>query len=134
MEQDKENVAGLARNLYALFLRVVSMFLLLFALQYWGRLVGIFDGADYRFDTMAAHWRAGGSLLAVLLPVAALGLWGLFSWGPVVWLITVGVEISMYTWFSDLFGRADLRVSFHLLAIVIFLAFRFAILVLTNKK
>ena len=134
MDNNPDNVAALARRLNATFLRVVALVLLFYALQYWIRLTGFHAGAENRFDTMPEHWQVAASVLAVLLPVAALGLWGLFSWGVVVWLVALTIEIIMYAGLPDLYGRSDIRVVFHILCLVVYLAFRFAIAVLTNKK
>lgn len=134
MENNPDNVVALARRLNATFLRLVAVVLLLYALQYWMRLTGFHQGPENRFDTMSEHWQVAASVLAVLLPVAALGLWGLFSWGVVVWLVAMAIELVMYAGFYDLYGRADLRVAFHVLCLAIYLVFRFAIAVLTNKK
>ncbi|MEZ5872626.1 MAG: DUF6163 family protein [Nitratireductor sp.] len=134
MENNQENVALLAQRLNAVFLRIVAMVLLVYALQYWMRLTGFNPGPENRFDTMSEHWQIAASVLAVLLPVAALGLWGLFSWGIVVWFVAIALEIGIYAGLPDLYGRADLRVVFHVLSISVYLLFRFAISVLTNKK
>jgi hypothetical protein len=121
-------------SLYRIYLRVIALFLILFAIQYWMRLTGFFDGADFRFDTMQPHWRYAGSALAVLLPVAALGLWGGYSWGVVLWLIASLIELLMYLWFRDLFGTQILRSLFHLSALTGLVAFRAAMWKMANKR
>jgi hypothetical protein len=121
-------------SLYRIFLRVIALFLILFAIQYWMRLTGFFDGADFRFDTMQPHWRYAASALAVLFPVAALGLWGGYSWGVVVWLIAALIELLMYLWFRDLFGTQILRSLFHLSALAGLVAFRAAMWEMANKR
>ncbi len=118
--------AGRVDTLYVLFLRVVALFMIVFAIQYWMRLLGVQEGADYRFDTMSEHWRLASSVLAVLLPVAALGLWGGYAWGVVLWLLAAAIEIGMHAWLTPLFGRADLLLGFHLSAMLVLVAFRLA--------
>lgn len=63
---------------------------------------------------MAQHWQLAATFLAVALPVAALGLWSGGSWGVVLWLPLIGVELLMYGWFTELYGRDDIRIAFHL--------------------
>lgn len=118
--------AGRVDALYVLFLRVVALLLIVFAIQYWVRLLGVQEGADYRFDTMSEHWRLASSVFAVLLPVAALGLWGGYAWGVVLWLLAAAIEIGMHTWLAPLYGRADLLLGFHLTAMVVLVSFRLA--------
>jgi hypothetical protein len=125
--------AGRVDKLYVLFMRVVALFMIVFAIQYWMRLLGVQEGADYRFDTMSEHWRLASSVLAVVLPVAALGLWGGYAWGVVLWLIAATLEIGMHTWLAPLYGRADLLVAFHLLGVVVLIAFRAAMHMLSAR-
>jgi hypothetical protein len=73
-------------------------------------------------------------LASVLLPVASLGLWGLFSWGVVVWLIVAIFEITMYLGFPQLFGQSFLRVGFHVLSILVYLSLRVSVRFLKNRK
>ena len=104
------------------FLRFIAIVLLIMALQYWVRLLGLFEGPQYRFDTMSDHWRVATGLLAVGLPIAALGLWTNTYWGIVLWVLAVIVEFVMHVWFQNLFGPAPLRLAFHLICLFAFLA------------
>lgn len=106
--------------------RVVALFLIYFALRYWMQLIGLHEGAEFRFDTMSAHWRAAAASLAVLMPVAAVGMWCGFSWGIVVWLLAAGAESLMYFWFADLFGRSAFTVAFHLVTVAGYAGLRLA--------
>lgn len=115
------------------FLRFIAIVLLLMALQYWARLIGVFDGPEYRFDTMSEHWRVAASLLAVGLPIAALGLWTNSYWGIVLWVLAVIVEFVMHVWLQGLFGPAPLRLAFHLICLIIFFASQAAIRFLENR-
>ncbi len=114
--------------------RIVALLLIGLAIQYWMRLIGIFEGPQFRFDTMPEHWRFAASALAVLLPATALGLWGGSTWGTVLWLVVIALELAMHTWFADLFGRADLRVIFHIASLVMLLGFAAAMRFLANKE
>ncbi len=119
---------------YLLFLRIVALFMLAMAIQYWMRLTGVFSGPDMRFDLMAQHWRLASASLAVLAPVAALGLWGQLPWGIVVWLLVVAVELTMFAGFPELFGADLPRVAFHAGCLTLFVGFRLAMRFMPNKK
>lgn len=125
---------GIIDRFDAVFPRVIAIFLLLFAVQYWTRLTGFRAGPEFRFDTMSDHWRVASASLAVLFPVAALGLWGRFSWGFVVWLLAAGGETVMHVWLTELYGRADFTVGFHLVTFVIFVVLRVAARLMANGK
>jgi len=84
--------------------RIVAVYCLLFGVLYWIRLIGVHEGLTWRFDTMPIYWQAAGVCLAVFFPFAAVGLWMLASWGPVVWAICALTEIVMYGGFPEYFG------------------------------
>ena len=113
-----------AENLYVWLLRAVAVFLLVLAVLYWMRLIGIQEGADWRFDTMAEHWRFAAAVLAAALPVAALGLWGRFSWGVAIWMPCVSLEFAMYGVLDELYGTAPIRLAIHALALLAFAVFQ----------
>ncbi|MEM7020200.1 MAG: DUF6163 family protein [Pseudomonadota bacterium] len=109
-------VKALGGNDFVLMLlRLVSIILLALSAGYWAKLVGISDGL-VRFDTMSIPWKVAATTLVVLQPVAALGLWGGWRWGVVVWIITALIEGVMYGLNSDIFGEAGLLLLFHLFA------------------
>jgi len=114
-------------RLYEWFLRVVAIFLLFFALRYWMRLTGVFGDEQWRFDTMTEHWRFASSILAVAMPVAALGLWGRFSWGVAVWFPVMAAEVTMHGFLPELFGSADLLLAFHAACLLLFAVFQGAL-------
>ncbi|MCT8999034.1 DUF6163 family protein [Chelativorans intermedius] len=87
-----------------LFQRSVALFCVVQGVGYWVRLMGFFEGPEWRFDLMPFYWQATAAPLAVLLPVAAVGLWLLVSWGPVVWFLCAATETMMYGFLPHLFG------------------------------
>ncbi len=95
------------------FHRVIAAYCLLFGLFYWIRLVGYYPGSAWRFDLMAVHWQVAAVTLAVLFPFAAIGLWMLASWGPVVWFICAASETVMYVGFPELYGHRPAVVVAH---------------------
>ncbi len=114
--------------------RFVALVLILIALQYWVRLIGVFPGEQYRFDTMSEQWRFASSVMAVALPVTALGLWNGTSWGIVLWLPVAATEIAMHTWLGDVYGGSILKVVFHLVTVTAYLLNHFAQRFLANNS
>ena len=110
--------------LFVLFLRLVALACLWFALQYWAMLTGIGFSGRGRFDLLPPAWRAASTALAVLFPVAAIGLWLLVSWGPVVWLLAAATEIAMHEVYPSIFGANRLVVFMHVAVAAVFVAFR----------
>lgn len=96
----------------ALLLKVIGLVLLFFSISYWAKLVGISDAA-IGFDTLPTYWKVAGAALVVLMPVAALGLWGNNKWGIVVWFLVVAIEVVMYGFYTSLFGTSQGLLVFH---------------------
>lgn len=112
---------------FMLFLRLVALACLVFGIQYWGLLTGYLLGGRARFDLINLPWKVAGSSLAVLFPVAALGLWLTSSWGPVVWLIAAGGQIVMYTVWPEIFGTNWLIVMMNAAIMALYAVFRVAL-------
>lgn len=109
--------------------RMVAVYCLLFGILYWIRLIGIHDGATWRFDTMPVYWQVASASLAVFFPFAAIGLWMLASWGPVIWAICAITEIVMHLGFPDLFGARIETVATHAAIAVLYVVLRLVIYV-----
>ena len=116
------------------FLRVIGMVFIFFSIQYWMRLTGVYPGAEFSFDTMSEHWRLASSVLAVLLPATALGLWGGYRWGVVLWLVAAIMELTMHVAMTGQFGRSDMRVAFHLIGLLAVAGFWLSKFIVANKK
>lgn len=129
MEADSHKAPkrSLTEVLFVVFLRLVAVACLWFALQYWAMLVGYSLGGRARFDLLDLPWKVAGSSLAVIFPVAALGLWMAVSWGPVIWALGAGAQILMYWLWSDIFGYNRLAITMHLLVATVYLVFRLAL-------
>lgn len=113
-----------AEQAFAWFQRLVACYCLLFGIVYWVRLIGVYDGPLWRFDLMPVHWQVAAVTLAVFYPFAAIGLWMLTSWGPVIWAICAVAETAIYFFFPDLYGHRLLVVSGHFAVALIYTAFR----------
>ncbi|KPF43181.1 DUF6163 family protein [Rhizobium sp. G187] len=112
---------------FVIFQRIVAVSCLWFGLQYWAMLVGYSHNGLGRFDLLNLPWRVAGASLAVMFPVAALGLWLAGSWGPVMWILAAGGQILMFAVWPHIFGHNPLAVVMHGTVAVVYLAFRLAL-------
>ncbi|WP_353617073.1 DUF6163 family protein [Rhizobium sp. EC-SD404] len=124
LESDARPRETLTFRLFNIFQRLVAIGALVSALHYWALLSGLYGGELWRFDLMPIHWRVAATALAVLFPVAAVGLWMPVSWGPVIWFCAAATEIAMHLGFPSLFGQNLVVVALHLAVIAIYAAFR----------
>lgn len=109
---------------FAWFHRIIAAYCLLFGVLYWIRLIGFYEGPLWRFDLMPVHWQVAAVSLSVLFPFAAIGLWMLASWGPVIWFICAAAETAMYAGFPNYFGQRPIIVMSHVLVALLYAAFR----------
>ncbi|WP_407803771.1 DUF6163 family protein, partial [Staphylococcus aureus] len=86
-------------------------------------LTGYSLGGHGRFDMLNLPWRVAGSALAVIFPVAALGLWLGASWGAVMWVMGAGTQIAMYKVWPHIFGANTLVPVMHGLVATIYILF-----------
>ncbi|MDI6838527.1 DUF6163 family protein [Ciceribacter thiooxidans] len=136
MEADSPHVPkrSLTETLFVTFLRLVAVSCLWFGLQYWAMLVGYSFGGSARFDLLNLPWKVAASSLAVVFPVAALGLWLAVSWGPVIWVFAAGGQVLMYGVWSNIYGGDSLVVPMHSAVVVVYLAFRAALWLEQRRK
>jgi hypothetical protein len=106
------------------FLRLVAVVFFLMGIIYWGKLVGYFDAGAMRFDLMPTPLKISSTSLAVLFPVAALGLWLSVSWGQVLWVIAAATEIAMYELWAGQYGPQPLVLVFHLVVVIVYCVLR----------
>ena len=119
---------SLAEILFGLFLRLVAVSCFWFGLSYWALLIGYSYNGSGRFDLLPVAWRVAATTLAVVYPVAALGLWLTVSWGPVIWLVAAATEIAMFGFYPQTFGAKPLLLVLHATVAVVFVLFRVVIL------
>lgn len=108
-------------SLYIWFLRVMAALCLAAALLNWAQLTGITQNGELRFDNLDTHWRMLKTVLAVILPAAGLGLWMTQSWGVVLWLFSMGLELMAYGVWTDLFEPRPMTLITHSIAIAFLL-------------
>lgn len=106
------------------FMRLLALVCLASGVLYWVRLIGIHPGLLWRFDLMPWTWQTATVALAILMPVAATGLWMRAPWGPVLWFVAAIGEIAIYSVFQRHFEARPLVAGFNALCILIYLVFR----------
>ena len=104
--------------------RALALTCMTIGLAYWIRLIGFYEGSQWRFDLMPAYWQVAAVSLAVMFPFAAIGLWNLASWGMVVWFVCAAAETVMYAGFPDLFGARIGVVAGHVAVALFYVGFR----------
>lgn len=110
--------------LFIVFLRLIAISCLWFGLQYWSMLVGYSLEGKARFDLLNLPWKVAGAGLAVVFPVAALGLWLTVSWGPVIWLCAAGGQALMYGVWPQVFGSNPLIMILNAGVAILYCIFR----------
>lgn len=114
------------------FIRLVALVALVNGVYYWVRLMGFFPGLLWRFDLMPWMWQTAAVALALLMPVAATGLWMRAAWGPLLWIIAAVGEIAIYSVFSRYFEYRPFIVALNVFFIAVYVVFR--VLLYLEKK
>jgi hypothetical protein len=125
---------SLIEILFVIFLRLIAIASLWFGLQYWGMLVGYSLHGMARFDLLNLPWKVVAASLAVLFPVASLGLWLTVSWGAVLWAIAAVIQILMYLVWPQTFGHNTIVPLLHALVAALYLIFRASIWMEERRK
>lgn len=123
-DQLRKPIPSLTLTLFVWFHRIIASGSLYLGVNYWISLIGIHPGNLGRFDLMPVYWQASATSLAVLFPVAAIGLWTVVSWGPVIWVVAALGECIMYIGFPELFGSRDVVLLAHGFVALLYLIFR----------
>jgi hypothetical protein len=130
---------SLTEILFVIFLRMIAISCFWFGLQYWAMLVGYSLEGAARFDLLDLPWKVAASALAVLFPVASLGLWLAVSWlavswGAVLWTIAAAVQIAMYMVWPQIFGANVLVPILHIVVAALYVFFRIAFWLEERRK
>ncbi|WP_455480027.1 DUF6163 family protein [Bartonella sp. B23] len=87
---------------YSFYLRFLALICFGLSALYWLRLVGVFPGTLWRFDLMPWQWQFLSGTLAVIYPIALIGLWMYSLWGIFLWCIAAFTEIlAMKIYYSN---------------------------------
>ena len=116
----EERPLGPVAMLWAM--RLLALIYLFNGLEHWGTLVG-YDADAVRFDAMPIQWQVVTVYFAVLMVIAAVGLWFASGWGVATWLFVAVTEMVMYLGFPDLFGEDWSAITFNSVCIVAYIAF-----------
>ncbi|WP_019218621.1 DUF6163 family protein [Bartonella florencae] len=112
--------------IYNCYLRFLALICLSLSIFYWIRLVGIVPGALWRFDLMPWHWQFASATLAIVYPIALIGLWMYSLWGIVLWCIAAFIEtLTMY--YSNSIDQSFVLL-FHGILFLIFVVLQITIL------
>lgn len=82
---------------YRFYLRFLALICLGLSIFYWVRLVGIFPGILWRFDLMPWQWQFLSATLAIIYPIALIGIWMYSLWGIVLWCSAAFTETLVIT-------------------------------------
>ena len=116
----EERPLGPVAMLWAM--RLLACIYIYFGLSHWALLLGL-SGAETRFLDMAVQWQVATVYFAILMVIAAVGLWFGSGWGVATWLFVAVTELVMYLGFPDLFGEDRWTVGFNIACIVGYIAF-----------
>ena len=104
--------AGWLRLILSGYLRLLGLGFIALSLLYWSLLLGAVD-PSLAFEAVPTVRQTHLVGMATLAPVAAVGLWSTLSWGRVVWLLTVGVELVFALWFGVVFPWTQMLLLGH---------------------
>lgn len=116
----EEDENGPEERWYVYFLRALAVLYLIWGVANWASILGVPGTANFPAETIQRQILIG--YLAVMMPIAAVGLWIGASWGTVIWLVVALSEVIANTLFADLFGWAFDLVIFHIVTMVAYLA------------
>jgi hypothetical protein len=120
--------------LMTLFLRLVALGCLWYGLRLWGQMIGYTDGGALRFDLLPTDLKAANATLAVLYPVAAIGLWLRGAWGPVIWTAAAAMEITLHEILIDTFGGDPVKLMAIAMTALVYLVLRLMIVFLKPAR
>ena len=103
------------------YLRMLASLFLLYGLANWGVVIGLADSNGVNFAHMTTETQIATAFFAVADLVAATGLWLLSSWGVVVWVIALGLDILSHTYYAHIFGENVVSVIFNVLSLLVYL-------------
>lgn len=126
VKPDRDAVPETLDRLYQVFLVFVTLTCILGTVNYWAQLMGIsYDGA-LRFDIAPLHWKIVQVILALLLPLTALGIWFRNSFGLWGWVLVTAIQFTMHGLLTDRYGENQLHLTASAGIVVLFIIFRFA--------
>ncbi|MEO1745394.1 MAG: DUF6163 family protein, partial [Pseudomonadota bacterium] len=99
------DVGGIAETAYLWFVRLMAVLSLMATVGYWAGLSGFSNFFNVEpFGTQAVPITVLHVSLALLAPVAMLGLWLRTRWGATIWLFGLIAQVLAHTVWADTFG------------------------------
>ena len=120
--------------LFKLFLRLLAVVFFAAAIYVWLRAIGYWEGAENRFDTMKLPLQIYTAVMAVMLPVASVGLWTTLPWGRVIWFFAIAFQSVTLLRFPELFQFPEATLAFHLLCLAVYVLFQLLLLFIAKKE
>ena len=119
---------------FAAYLRFLAIIFFAASIYVWLRVVGYWDGADNRFDTMSVVQKIFSAIMVVILPVTSVGLWTTLAWGRVVWFLAIALQMLAILRFGDSLALPIEVVYFHLASLLIYAAFQILLYFIDKKE
>ncbi|WP_336279278.1 DUF6163 family protein [Bartonella sp. CB175] len=122
--------------IYSFYLRFLALICLSLSIFYWLRLVGVFPGVLWQFDLMPWQWKFLTGTLAIIYPIALIGLWMYSPWGIVLWCIAVFTEtfVIKTLCFDSVSTYQSLMPLFHGTLFLIFMILQIMIIFFKKKS
>ena len=120
--------------LFSVFLRLLSGVFFAGAIYIWMTAIGYWEGANYRFDTMGTALKIYTAIMAVMLPVACVGLWTTLPWGRVIWFFAIAFQSVFLLRFPELFVPSNAVLIFHVSCLILYVVFQLLLFVIAKKE
>lgn len=131
--RNKSENKGLGSFLLIVLRRTIALLFIVFALIYWAKIVAFGDFVGAGITTMPEHQQIASVILAVAMPVAAIGLWCLFPWGTSSWLAVLTYDLIIFGFYPNLYGPAPYIIWFHIASLSIYVAIKLALIVARKR-
>lgn len=115
------------REFLLTFLRTLAIVFLIFGLVYWRPIIGLSDDPSRNFLGLGRPDQITVIVFAVLMPVAATGLWFGASWGVGLIAISLIIRLIMIYGFPQYFEPDWIVVGGHVAIILVFVVLRLLI-------
>ncbi len=133
VKEEASRAERIATGTLTTYLRLLALVFLGLSILIWGLLLGIWPIGPGRFDLMSTHWRVYASVLAILAPICAVGLWTTLSWGRVIWFTTIAFQTIAISQVNAGFDLNAPVVFFHAVTLIIYLILQLLLWVIAKK-
>ena len=120
--------------LFHAFLRLLAIVFFAAAIYTWLQAIGYWEGSNNRFDTMSTPLKIYTAVMAVMLPVASVGLWTTLPWGRVIWFFAVAFQSVSLLRFPNLFEMPVTVLIFHFCCLALYVLFQLLLLLIAKKE